>query len=217
MGVRMKILIVDDHPIVRIGLQTILEKEEDLTVCGETGKANEAIHLMNKLKPDLVLVDINLEGSESGLDLIKSMQKKHPLIPALVFSMYNEMLYAERAIMAGAKGYIRKNELQDNVVTAIRDVLKGGIYLQKEASLNIVNNLLRTTSKKPITLIDRLTNREFEVFRLLGRGFGTRKISNMLDLSVNTIETYRRNICKKLNLKTSDELVRYAIHWTINN
>jgi DNA-binding NarL/FixJ family response regulator len=212
-----RIIIVDDHPIVRQGLKLIIEDEEDLAICGETGNANDAIRLISKHKPDLVLVDLRLEGSASGLDLVKSIHQRYPSIPSLVISMQDDLLYAERAIAAGAKGYIMKSEAEKNIITAIKDVLAGKLYLRKEASLNIVSKTLHKSSDSVDSSVDRLSDREFEILQLMGNGLGTQKIAKQLNLSVNTIETHRRNIKKKLNLKDSDELIQYAIRWFIDS
>lgn len=212
-----KVFIVDDHPVVRQGLSMIINEEEDLTVCGQTGNANEAIKSIGDMEPDIALVDITLEGSASGLDLVKSIQKRFPSIPTLVISMHDDKLYAERAMMAGAKGYLMKSEAEGNIVGAIRTVLAGDLYLNKDTSINIVSKMLHGSTLRPEASIDRLTDREFEILRLLGQGLGTRKIAQELNISVNTVETHRRHIRKKLDLKDSDELVRYAIQWYIDS
>jgi DNA-binding NarL/FixJ family response regulator len=217
MGSNKKIIIVDDHPIVRQGLKTIIEEENDLEVCGETGNANEAIRMISKLNPDLALVDISLEGNANGLDLVKSMHKRYPAIKALVMSMHDDKIYAERAIMAGAKGYIMKSEVSDDIINAIRSVLKNELYLKASTSLNIVSKVFQNSSERSKSSIDRLTDREFEILTLLGKGLGTRKIAHELNISVNTVETHRRHIRKKLNLKDSDELVSYAIQWYLDS
>ncbi len=214
---KKKLIIVDDHPVVRQGLKLIIEEAEDLSVCGETGNANEAIRMIGELKPDLVLVDLQLESNASGLDLVKSVQQRYPSIPALVISMHDDFLYAERAVAAGAKGYIMKNQAEEHIISAIREVLAGKLYLRNEISLDIVSKVLHRSSEPLKPSIDRLTDREFEVLRLLGNGLGTQKIAKKLNLSINTIETHRRNIKKKLNLKDSDELVQYAIRWFIDS
>lgn len=208
-----KVIIVDDHPVVRQGLKLIIEGEADLSIIGETGNANEAIVLIGKLKPDIVLIDLKLEGNANGLDLIKSVKQRYPSIPALVVSMHDDFFYAERAIAAGAKGYVMKSEAENHIISAIRDVLAGKLYLRNEASLNIISKVLSSSSKTVDSPIDRLTGREFEILQLLGSGLGTQKIAKKLNLSVNTVETHRRNIKTKLDLKDSDELVQYAIRW----
>ncbi len=213
---RKKIIIVDDHPVVRQGLKTIIENEKDLEVCGETGNANDAIRLIIELNPDLLLVDVSLEGNANGIDLVKTMQKRYPSINALVMSMHDDTIYAERAIMAGAKGYIMKNESQEKIINAIRNVLRNDFYLRPETSLNLVSKVLHNSTSRAKSSLDRLTDREFEILRLLGKGLGTRKISNELNISVNTVETHRRHIREKLNLKDSDELISYSIQWYID-
>lgn len=214
---RKKIIIVDDHPIVRQGLRAIIEEERDLEVCSETGNANDAIKLIGETNPDLALIDISLEGNVTGIDLVKSMQKRFPSVNALVMSMHDDKIYAERAIMAGAKGYIMKSEVEENIINAIRSVLKNELYLRPDASLNLVSKVYQKTTKHSKSSIDRLTDREFEILRFLGKGLGTRKIARELNLSVNTVESHRRNIRKKLNLKDSDELISYAIQWYIDS
>ncbi len=213
----IKIMVVDDHPIVRKGLRLLVEDEEDMTVCGETGNANEAIRLIGECEPDIVLTDISLEKNTNGLELISAMKQRFPELPAIVITMHEESLYAERAIMAGARGYVMKSELEDTIVSAIRQVLKGELYLREKASLNIVSRLLHNTPEKAESPVERLTDREFQVFRLLGSGLGTRKIAKKLNRSVNTVETHRRHIRKKLNLEDADELVSYAIRWEIDS
>lgn len=211
-----KLVIVDDHPVVRQGLKQIIEEEKDLAVCGSTGNANQAIKIIEKLRPDLVLVDLRLEGNASGLDLVKSINQRFPSIPSIVISMQDDLLYAERSIKAGAKGYVMKSEAEDTIVNAVRDVLNGELYLRKETSLNIVSKVLHKSSDNPESSIDNLTDRELEIMQLIGSGLGTNKIARQLNISLNTVETHRRNIRKKLDLKDSDELVQYAIHWFID-
>ncbi|MBN2401240.1 MAG: response regulator transcription factor [Spirochaetes bacterium] len=216
-GNKYKIVIVDDHPVVRQGLKLIIEDEDDLIVCGETGSANDGIKMIGDIKPDLALVDLRLEGSASGLDLVKSIRQRFPAVLSLVISMHDDLLYAERAIAAGARGYVMKSEAESNIISAIRDVLAGKLYLRKEASLNIVSKVLHKSNESINSSIDNLSDREFEILQLLGNGFGTQKIAKKLNLSVNTIETHRRNIKKKLDLKDSDELMQFAIRWYIDS
>ncbi len=214
---KKKIIIVDDHPVIRKGIKLIIEEEKDLDICGETGNANEAIRMIGELNPDMALVDISLEGNANGIDLVKSMHKRYPAVKALIMSMHDEKIYAERAIMAGAKGYIMKSEMEDSIIAAIRTVLKNELYLRPSASLDIVSRVFQNTSERSGSSMDRLTDREFEVLRLLGKGLGTRKIAHELNLSVNTVETHRRHIRTKLNLQDSDELISYAIQWYIDS
>ncbi len=214
---KTKILIVDDHPVVRQGLKLIIEEEDDFKICGDAGDIDTASRMVNDLNPDLVLVDISLEKNESGLDFVKNLRKNYPSIPALMISMHDEMLYAERSIKAGARGYVRKNAIGRNIINAMRCVLRGELYLQKETSSMIVSKILNTTPNKSVSSVDQLTEREFEVFRLLGSGLGTRKIANKLGISVNTVETYRRKIRTKLNLSDSDNLIHFATQWYLES
>jgi len=214
---KIRVFVVDDHPIVRQGLRMIIEEEDNMDVCGESGNANDAIRLISDLEPDIVLVDISLEGTASGIDLVTSLKKRHPSIPALIISMHDDSLYAERSIMAGARGYVMKNQVEDVIITAINTVLSGELYLKQNTSLKIVSRLLHGSGEEKQTSVDGLTDREFDIFRLLGQGLGTRKIANKLNISVNTVETHRRNIKKKLELTDSDELIMYAIRWGIES
>ncbi len=212
MYTKSKILIVEDHPIFRRGLAQLINEEKDMEVCGEAEDVNEAKRAIKRCKPDMVIVDITLKG-KSGLELIRDIGEQHADLPALVLSMHDEALYAERVLRSGARGYIMKQEMTDNVIQAIRQVLKGKIY----ASETIVENMLfklsdRTTDadKDPV---ESLSDRELEVFQLIGNGFGRKEIAGMLNLSVKTIGTYRENIKKKLNLKNSSELMKHAFEW----
>ncbi len=207
-----RVLIVDDHPIVRQGLRSLVDQEDDLSVCGEAGSAGEALKALSTLKPDLLLVDISLKGPD-GLELTKSVRALQPDIPILIVSMHDESLYAERVLRAGANGYIMKEEVAQNVVTAVRKVLGGDIYISDRMRQKILRGVAGQRSQSAVSSIDRLSDRELEVFRSIGQGRGTRQIAEDLHLSVKTIETYRAHIKEKLGLSNATELVRQAVQW----
>ena len=213
MQIKSEILIVDDHPIFRRGLAQLINEEQDMGVCGEAEDVDEAKKAIGKLKPDMVIVDISLKD-RSGMELLRYIMEKYPQLPSLVLSMHDETLYAERVLRAGARGYIMKQEMTGNVTQAIRQVLKGKIY----ASDSIVESMLgKLTDNRTCDIsenaVDKLSNRELEVFQMIGKGFGRKEIAEMLNLSVKTIGTYRENIKKKLNLKNSSELMKHAFEW----
>ena len=207
-----KILIVDDHPLMRKGLALALNAEIDLTVCGQVANAEEALGALEELDPDLAIVDISLPGM-SGLELIKHMQALRPEIRTLVVSRHDEALYAERAIRAGARGYVMKLEAGEMIVKAVRRVLGGGIYVSEEINERLLLGLAAGRPKMAESPLELLSDRELEVFELTGRGRGTREIAERLYLSVKTVESYRARIKDKLNLKTAAELMQHAVQW----
>lgn len=211
-GAKTKIIIVDDHPIVREGLAQIINHENDLTVCGQAGDATRAMKIIRTLNPDMVIVDITLKET-NGMELIKNIKVQYPNLPVLALSMHEESLYAERALRAGAKGYIMKQQATDNVITAIRKVLSGQVYISDEMAAKMVRKLVGGKPEVGASPLDSLSDREMEVFFLIGNGHGTRQISEKLHLSVKTIETYRSHIKEKLNLTDASELLRYSIQW----
>lgn len=208
----VRIIIVDDHPIVRQGLAELINHEDDLEVCGDAEDSYEAIKVIRELKPDLAIVDISLKQT-SGIELLKDIKVQFPDLSVLVLSMHDEALFAERALRAGAKGYIMKQQATDNVITAIRKILDGQIYISEEMSSKMLGKLVGGKPKVGTSAIDRLSDRELEVFLLTGHGYGTRQIADQLHLSVKTIETYRSHIKEKLNLSNAAELLQYAIQW----
>jgi len=207
-----KVFIVDDHPIVRRGLAELISQEEDLAVCGQAEDAHQAIKGIKTLKPDIVIVDISLKD-RSGIELIKDIKAQQADLPVLTLSVHDESLYAERALRAGARGYIMKAEATEKVITAIRTVLSGQVYVSNGMAARIVSKFAGSTSRVGAPVIDRLSDRELEVFCLIGQGYGTRQIAEQLHLSVKTIETYRAHIKDKLGLASADELLRHAIQW----
>jgi DNA-binding NarL/FixJ family response regulator len=207
-----RILIVDDHPIFRHGLIQLIDQEDDLDVCGEAEDYHGAWKAVGDLKPDMLIVDITLKDM-SGIDLIKEVHKHYKGIPMLVISMHDESLYAERAFRAGAKGYIMKQEASDSVVQAIRQVLRGGFYASSRVTEHILSRFIEGPKEPTESPLQALTDREIEVFTLIGEGLSISEIGHRLHLSVKTIGTYRERIKEKLKLKNATELLRYALNW----
>ncbi len=208
-----QIVVVDDHPILREGIVHLLEAEDDLTVCGKCGSAAEALSMIEKTEPDLVLTDLTLPG-KSGIELIKDLQALCPKIPVLVMSMHDELVYAERVLRAGGRGYVMKEAGSEEIVVAIRRVIEGNVY----ASPSVTNHFLDTLStksnaRKSSFPIDRLTDRELEVFERIGMGENTKQIADTLCISPRTIDAHRAHIREKLGLSDSTELARYAVRW----
>jgi DNA-binding NarL/FixJ family response regulator len=204
------ILLVDDHPVMREGLAQLINHAPDLSVCGQFEDAAQAFAAIATLSPDLAVVDLSLKGS-SGLELIKNIRASHPKVRILVLSMYDESLYAERVLRAGAGGYIMKQEAGEKVLDAMRQVLRGGIYVSERMNSRLMNQFIGAKSSQGVSVMERLSDRELEVFGLIGQGKGTRQIAEQLRLSVKTIESHRAHIKEKLNLKDANELVHTAI------
>lgn len=209
---KTRVLVVDDHPTMREGLIRVLEREPDLAVCGEAGDIHRALKEIDASKPDLVLVDISL-GGENGLELIKDIRSRDPRLRVLVYSMHDESVYAERALRAGAMGYIMKHEPTHELLRALRQVQQGEIYLKTTAVKQIVNRLALGKSAEGESPLRLLSEREFEVLKLMGRGFGTRQIADALEISIKTVHVHRANLKRKLELKQGASLVHFAIRW----
>ena len=209
---KTRVLLVDDHPILRQGLAQLINLEADMTVCGEAEDSPNGFTAVCELNPDVVLVDISLRGG-NGIELVKNIKARLPEMPILVLSMHDESLYAERALRAGSRGYIMKEEASEKVLVAIRKVLTGEIYLSDRMQAKMLQQLANGRSKAVTSPIEYLTDRELEVFRLIGEGRSTRQIAGELHLSVRTVEAYREYIKSKLSLKNSTELVQHAFHW----
>jgi DNA-binding NarL/FixJ family response regulator len=206
-----RLLVVDDHPIVRNGLVEMINREADLTVIGEAAGPDEALEFLSHNKPDLVLADVSLEGS-SGIELVKNIKARFGPVPVLVLSMHDETLYAERALRAGAKGYIMKEESMPRLLAAIRKVLTGQIYVSEAMATRILGGMVGGQISHPETSpTQRLSDRELEIFNFIAQGTGVREIAQKLHLSVKTIETHREHIKEKLGIKSSRELLRFAV------
>jgi DNA-binding NarL/FixJ family response regulator len=208
---KTRVLVVDDHPIIRQGLAQMIGHEEDMEVCGQAEDMNSALAAVEKLKPDIAVIDISLKGT-SGVELIKAVKTRQPSVKMLALSMHDEALYAERCLKAGAGGYIMKHEPPEKVIQAIRQVFAGQIYVSENMTSRMVHKLV-DGNEAGATGIDSLTDRELEVFRLIGIGHGTRQIAEELFLSVKTIESYRAHIKEKLALDNATELIQHAIQW----
>lgn len=206
------VFIVDDHPIVREGLAELINREKDLHVCGQAESGEQAMDAAFRLKPDIFVIDLSLQDV-SGLSLIKDLRGRSVEAPILVLSMHDENLYAERALRAGAQGYIMKREAPTKVIDAIRLVLKGEVYLSTELAARVMQRLVGSRGPAEIPSVTRLSDRELEVYSLIGQGLKTREIAGKLNLSVKTIETYREHIKEKLGLRNATELVQSAIKW----
>ncbi len=207
---RRKVLLVDDHPIVREGMALLINREPDLTVCADAEESNAALDAIDNLRPDLAIVDISLPGRD-GLELLKMIRAKDPQMPVLILSMHGETTYAERALRAGANGYIMKQEATDKVLVAIRRILNREIYVSEHIANRMLRHLAGAQDQRERSPLDGLSDRELEVFRRMGEGQSTRQIAEELHLSVKTIETHQARLKEKLSLRTSRELVQYAI------
>jgi DNA-binding NarL/FixJ family response regulator len=209
---KQKLLILDDHPMMRHGLHQLISNEADLSVCAEAENAGQALEAIAAEKPDLVLADISLPD-KGGIEFIKDVQALYPQMPVLVISMHDESLYAERVLRAGGRGYIMKQEGGRKLMLAIRQVLNGQIYVSEKMSAKFLENFSGQRSQSTRSPIERLTDREFEVLQLIGQGKGTRQIAQTLHISVKTVEVHRLHIKEKLKLEDAPSLVRYAVRW----
>jgi len=209
---RVGVLIVDDHPLVRQGLAMLINKSPDLRVIGQAADTQGALTLMGEQEPEVAVVDLSLAGG-SGLDLLKEIGRRHPSVLTLVLTMHDELFYAERALRAGARGYVMKGESTEEVLEAIRQVRKGEIYVSEHLRSTLVQRAAEPGPNAPTSAVESLSDRELEVFELVGRGQPTREIAKQLSVSVKTVETHRHRIKEKLGLRSGTEMVRYAIRW----
>ena len=207
-----RVFIVEDHPIFSMGMSELINQEEDLEVCGDADNIVFALKAIEALQPDLILVDLSLKDSQ-GIDLITEVDKGKKPTPMLVLSMHDEAIYAERCILAGAKGYIMKQEASESVIEALRHILAGNIYVSSKIMNKMVNKLTGKPGSDDISVTNRLTNRELEVLTLIGKGLSAAEIAEKLHISAKTIGTYRERLKEKLELKHGAELVRYAVLW----
>jgi DNA-binding NarL/FixJ family response regulator len=212
MTQKAKILLVDDHPLVREWLGNLINQQADLEVCGEAESAPQAMQIIGPTKPQVAVVDISMEGG-SGIELIKNIKAGHPDVLVIVLSMHDEALYAERALRAGARGYIMKREATKRVLHAIRDVLGGKLYLSEKMVMAMASKFVEGRTETSVGSIDNLSDRELEVFNLLGRGYSTRRIADELHVSFKTVQSFCARIKEKLNLANAAELMREAVRW----
>ncbi len=209
---RQRILIVDDHPFMRAGLAQLIDRQTDLLVCGEAGNPAEALLRLAAGGVDLILTDMTMPG-RSGLDFLKDLLAQHPALPVLVVSMHDEVVYAERALRAGARGYIMKEAGGENLLAAIRQVLGGQVYVSPRMSAQLLDSFSGRKSRQADSPFGKLTDREFEVFQLVGHGRSTREIAQQLGLSTKTVDVHRANLKAKLELRDTTALVRHAVRW----
>jgi DNA-binding NarL/FixJ family response regulator len=207
-----KVLVVDDHPMTRAGVVQLIDKQPDLEVCGEAGNPADALSAIPKYMPDLLVTDITMPG-RSGIEFIKDVLALHPNLPILILSMHDEVIYAERALRAGARGYIMKEAGGENLLAAIRQVLSGQVYVSPKMSAKILDNLSGRKPRGSSSPIEKLSDREFEIFQLIGQGKSTRDIARQLNLSSKTVDVHRGHIKEKLELKDAISLVRHAVRW----
>jgi DNA-binding NarL/FixJ family response regulator len=213
-GNKKKVFVVDDHPIVRERVAELINQEPDLVVCGEAEDAVQAVKAVAAAAPDIAIVDITLKDTY-GIELIKQLRDLHPKLPVLVLSMHDESLYGERALRAGARGYLTKQEASKKVVDAIRRILRGEIYVSDKLAGSLVRKVAGGNDQAGGSPVDVLTDRELEVFQLLGQGLTVREVAERLFVSAKTVEAHREHIKQKLNFKTSSELLRFAIQYTL--
>jgi DNA-binding NarL/FixJ family response regulator len=212
---KSKIFLVDDHPLVREWLTNLIHQQPDLSVCGEAETAPEALEAIPKLKPDVAIVDISLKGG-SGIELIKNLKTVQPRVAVIVLSMHDEDLYAERALRAGARGYIMKRETAKKVIAAIRQVLEGKLYLSDRLTALFAEKFVEGNAATITPSIAQLSDRELEVFQLLGQGYETRQIAESLNISMKTVQAFCARIKEKMKLSSATELLREAIRWHEN-
>lgn len=212
IGTKHKIVVVDDHAVFREGLVRIINQEKDMEVCGEAENAADGLKLAQSEKPEMMILDISMEGM-NGIDLAKNLRARFPDLRILVLSMHKEALYAERALRAGANGYIMKRESGRKLVSAIRIILSGQTYISDELNQIILQKLANSGRNESVHSIETLSDRELEVFQLIGSGYGTRQIAEKISISMKTVESHREHIREKLGLKNTFELVQQAIHW----
>jgi len=213
---KKKIFLLDDHPVFRQGLVHLINGEADMMVCGESDNYYDSTRLVESKSPDMIIVDITLRDV-SGLELIKYLHDRNIEIPVLVLSMHDEIIYAEKAMKAGASGYIMKHEMTENVINAIRQVMNGSIYISESVNKLVVQKFFKKNKKKCDMIPDILTDREFEILNLIGQGYKRKRIAEKLNLNVNTIGTYRERIKEKIGVESSSELTAKAISWFQND
>lgn len=212
---KQKVFLIDDHPVLRKGLGRLIDDQPDLAMCGEAESPAEAMRLLPAAKPDVVIVDLTLKGGD-GLELCKQIRDRFTTLAILVVSMHDESLYAERTLKAGARGYVMKQEPQETIMSALRIVARGEVYLSPPMSAKLLRSFSGVKSDSDLAPLERLTNRELEIFRLIGEGQSVRTIAEKLFLSTKTVEAHKEHIKLKLNLKSSNELLQYAIETRVS-
>jgi DNA-binding NarL/FixJ family response regulator len=210
------VFVVDDHPLLRQGLAMLINREQDLMVCGEAEEAPAAMKAIAQTRPDILIADISLNGPD-GIDLLKNLRTIYPDLPVLILSMHDESIYAERALRARANGYIMKQEATEKVLVAVRRILDGEIYLSSRMASKLLQQYMSGHTVETDSRLGVLSDRELEVFRLIGEGLGTRQIADALHLSMKTVESYQAHLKSKLSLRTGRELMQHAIQWKLND
>ena len=213
---KIRVFVVDDHPIVRQGLSQLINRASDMMVCGEAEDARTALETIGPANPDILILDVSLDGPD-GIELLKTIRSRDNKLAVLMLSMHDESLYAERALRAGANGYIMKQEATERVLVAIRQILAGEVYVSDRMAQKLVHQFIGRSGGARRSTIEELTDRELEVFRLIGQGHGTRQIAEELHLSVKTVESYYAHIKEKLALKNARELVQRAVQWVTSH
>jgi len=208
-----RIVIVDDHPLVREWLSQLIQRHPELSICGEAANAGEALTLIAEAQPNLAIIDLSL-GSQSGVELIEQIRSSFPNVAMIVLSMHDEQVYAETCIRAGARGYIMKRETTQNIIEAIHEVLNGNVYLSKNVMTQIVQKVVSSDAKSIAPAVTQLSDRELEVFKLLGQGFQVNEVATKLELGSKTVHTYLARIKEKMKLRTTGQIVREAQRWT---
>jgi DNA-binding NarL/FixJ family response regulator len=212
MAKKTKVLLVDDHPLVREWLANLINQQPDLEVCGDADSAPKALQIIGAVQPEIAIVDISMEGG-SGIELIKNIRATYPNVVVIVLSMHDEAIYAERSLRAGARGYIMKREATKRVLEAIRCVLGGKLYMSDKLAMMMAEKFVDGRPKKEGSVIEKLSDRELEVFQLLGRGYNTRQIADELHVSFKTVQSFCARIKEKLNFSNAAELLREAVRW----
>lgn len=210
---KSRIFLVDDHAMFREGLRQLIDRELDLTVCGDAAAPDEALQGIRELKPDLAIVDISLSGG-NGIDLVKAIKSEYEDLPVLIVSMHDEVLYAERALRAGAMGYVMKQEPAKTVKTAIRKVLGGDLHLSEKMASSVISKVMHGADEVAPSPLEKLSDRELEVFQMLGQGKSARQIAEDMNVTIPTVNSFRNRIKEKLQLKSSTEVMLHAIHWS---
>lgn len=212
---KIRVFLVDDHPLMRQGVSQLINIQPDMEVCGEADDAPSALKEIEKVKPDAAIIDISLKGT-NGIELIKNLKAIHKFLPILVLSMHDEGIYAQRILRAGALGYVMKQDASDKVVTALRRIMSGEIYVNEKVGSQMLHQALTGRGKPDASPIDRLSDRELEVIQAIGEGKPTRQIARDLNVSVKTIESHRAHIKDKIGLKNASELVKFSVQWVEN-
>ncbi|MEM7182209.1 MAG: response regulator transcription factor [Spirochaetota bacterium] len=213
---KIKIYIVEDHPLLIQGISTLINQQTDMEVCGNSSTINDAYTGIVAQKPGAVILDISLKNNENGLNLLKKLKVEYPDLPVLVLSMYDEPIYVERSLQMGAMGYVTKKEAAAVIISAIHKILKREIFLNPDVATKLIGKLYNTSPEPSALSVELLTNRELEIFEMIGKGLATKDIAGSLGLKISTVETHRTHIKDKLQIQNNNELIRVAVQWSMN-